>query len=426
MPFATENVLEMLMAINSFGPRFDPQSIPSYSDWLANHTFDPFGPDPFSPIPTAYPGIPFHSQSQGESRVKEGTNVGSRVDRGQRSSEDMLQVPKEVSDLPLVDHDSRLRDISQRSRFAFAQERVGQTVDRSRVPVQTKATPTRVPRVVGPRPPRYQRGSCARHEPPLVIPKAGYPLPTWLTRFEDHEDKLLAEFCPPSEGSTSPISDSLSGSPESGSGCADGEVSGWYSAEEEVEDRESFEFGAYSDSESESSAPASYWSRSAAAFDWPAPYQDSRVEGYSRVGAVTPHEFLPEGSPSLSWSVFAGPPVDGPTTASPARSSSTSFSVYDFADDDMEEGDGVGSGSSPGSLLGSYKEEEEGWCDRFDLTGYTSLPQQLWSLRMAAGLEPPSLMYPVTIQLPNLEEDEDAELDAIVVSPQSPAFDWVR
>jgi hypothetical protein len=112
--------------------------------------------------------------------------------------------------------------------------------------------------------------------------------------------------------------------------------------------------------------------------------------------------------------------------------------VYDFADDDipeaatdqrlaeMEEGDGVRSGSSSGSLLESYKEEEEGWCDRFDLTGYTSLPQRSWSLRMAAGLEPPPLMYPVTIQLPNLEEDEDAELDAIVVSPRSPAFDWVR
>jgi hypothetical protein len=114
MPFATENVLEMLMAINSFGPRFDPQSIPSYSDWLANNTFDPFGPDPFSPIPTAGPGVPFHSQSQGESRVKEGTNVGSRVDRGQRSSEDMLQVPKEVSDLPSVDHEFKTNGIYHR------------------------------------------------------------------------------------------------------------------------------------------------------------------------------------------------------------------------------------------------------------------------------------------------------------------------
>ena len=109
MPFSTDNVIEMMMAINSFGPRFDPQSIPSYSDWLANHTFDPFGAEPFSPPSNTDPGTPFHSQPKGEFRVEEDANVGIRVDRGHGSSGDIAQsFPQEVSYLPLVDLNSRL------------------------------------------------------------------------------------------------------------------------------------------------------------------------------------------------------------------------------------------------------------------------------------------------------------------------------
>ena len=158
-------------------------------------------------------------------------------------------------------------------------------------------------------------------------------------------------------------------------------------------------------------------------------------EGHSRVGGVTPHEFLSEGSLSLLWSSFTNPFADEPTTASPAHSFSPSLSMYDFAEEDvpeapadrrlaeMEEGLRHRSGSSPGSSRNSSS--EEGWYDLFDLTGYTSpiLPQQSWSLRVAAGLEPPPVMYPATIPLPDTVDDEHTELDAIVISPRSLAFD---
>lgn len=36
----------------------------------------------------------------------------------------------------------------------------------------------------------------------MATPKAVYPLPTWLTHFEDYEEELLAKFCPLSEGSS--------------------------------------------------------------------------------------------------------------------------------------------------------------------------------------------------------------------------------
>ena len=112
--------------------------------------------------------------------------------------------------------------------------------------------------------------------------------------------------------------------------------------------------------------------------------------------------------------------------------------MYNFAEEDvpeapadwrlaeMEEGLRHRSGSSPGSSRNSA--EEEGWYDLFDLTGYTSLilPQQSWNLRVAAGLEPPPVMYPVTILLLDIADDEDMELDAIMISPRSPAFDWWR
>ena len=104
MPFSTDNVIEMMMAINSFGPRFDSQSIPSYSNWLANHTFDPFGAEPFSPPSNTDPGTPFHSQPKEEFRVEEDANVGIRVDRGHGSSGEIAQIfSQEVSYLPLVD-----------------------------------------------------------------------------------------------------------------------------------------------------------------------------------------------------------------------------------------------------------------------------------------------------------------------------------
>jgi hypothetical protein len=87
MPFYTDGAIEM-MTLDSFGPRFDPQSIPSYGDWVANNSFDPFGP-------TSY--------TRDESRIGEGVGVGSRLDRGHESLEvDMTQYFfQEVStDLP--------------------------------------------------------------------------------------------------------------------------------------------------------------------------------------------------------------------------------------------------------------------------------------------------------------------------------------
>ena len=35
-------------------------------------------------------------------------------------------------------------------------------------------------------------------EPTPTAPKSMHPLPMWLTHFEDYEDELLPEFCPPS------------------------------------------------------------------------------------------------------------------------------------------------------------------------------------------------------------------------------------
>lgn len=102
MPFYTENAIEMMMALNSFGPRFNPQSIPSYDDWVANNSFNPFSPEPF--IPTSYtnPGIPFRSRTRGESRIEKGVDVGNRVDPGHGSSEVDLtcNFPQEVSSDP--------------------------------------------------------------------------------------------------------------------------------------------------------------------------------------------------------------------------------------------------------------------------------------------------------------------------------------
>ena len=302
-----------------------------------------------------------------------------------------------------------------------------------------------MPRVVGPRPPRFQRGSFARREPPLATPKAMYSLPTWLTRFEDYEDELVAEFCPPSGESTPPILTTQFGSLDSGSGSAGGEVSGGYSeGDEDFEDYESCRSDTCSDFGSESFTPAICWAGNTITFDWPDPYQSLRVtdgKGYSRAGGVTPDEFSPEESPSLSWSGSTNPFADGPITSSPAPSSTTSFSMYDFGAEDlpeapanrrlaeMEEGLGHRTSSSSGSPRNLSEGEEDGWYTRFDLTGSTPpiLPRQSWSLCVSAKLEPPPVMYPATIPLPDIDEDEeDVELGAIVISPRSPGFDWWR
>ena len=194
---------------------------------------------------------------------------------------------------------------------------------------------------MGPRPPRFQRVSSPRREPPLATPKAVDPLPTWITRFEVYEDELVAEFCHPSEESTPPISTPLFTSLDSGSGCAGGEVGGRYSEEdEESDDYESCRSDTCLDFGSELLTPVICWAGNVAAFDWPAPYQGPRVadgEGYSHVGGVTPHKFLPEESLSLSWLALTNPLADQPTTASPAHSSSPSLPMYDFADEDVPE-----------------------------------------------------------------------------------------
>ena len=103
MSVYTNNTIELMMALNSFGPRFGPHSIPSYDDWVANNSFDPFSPEPFTHTSYTPPGIPLHVHTEGESRMEEGLDVSSRVGRGHGSSEaDMTRnFPQEVSsDLP--------------------------------------------------------------------------------------------------------------------------------------------------------------------------------------------------------------------------------------------------------------------------------------------------------------------------------------
>ena len=103
MPFYTDNSIEtMMMVLNSFGPRFNPQSIPAYDDWVANNSFDPFGPEPFAPTSYTNPGIPSHLHYRGDPRIEAGVDLGNRVYRGHGSSVDMTRdIPQEVSsDLP--------------------------------------------------------------------------------------------------------------------------------------------------------------------------------------------------------------------------------------------------------------------------------------------------------------------------------------
>ena len=152
---------------------------------------------------------------------------------------------------------------------------------------------------------------------------------------------------------------------------------------------------------------------------------------------MTPHEFSPEESLSLLWSLFTNPCADEAITVSLDGLSSPLLSMYDFAKEDsprapanlplakMKEGLGCRSGSSSGSPLNLFEGEEEGWYDLFDLTSYTSpiFPWQSWSLRIAGGLEPPPVMYPATILLLDIIDNEDTELAAIVILPRSLAFD---
>ena len=353
-------------------------------------------------------------------------------------------------------------------------------VDRSRVPIPIKTTLDTVPRVAGPRPRRSKPPSRARREPTLAVPKPVHPLPTWLTHFEVYENEFIAEFCPPSKDS-SPSTSSfpsmarvelpsehfpecpplstvpLLGFSDSDSGLSDTELGGGCSEEggdcyEEDGDYVPFEFDI--DSElgsdcvsfwSESSTPASY---GVSAFDWPTPYQGQVTdeEGSSGVSAVTHPESPPSSGPhvpplgpfdlaaqppgSLPWSVFTNPFTGAPIATSPSRPSVASVSADGrLAETDadrllaeIEEGLGSGSVSTPGS----FETNSEGWYDRFDPTGYTFpvLPQQSHQDSVAAGFATPPLVYTATIPLPDTEEEEDPELDAVVIVPRSPAFWW--
>ena len=310
------------------------------------------------------------------------------------------------------------------------------------------------------------------------MPKAVHPLPTWLTHFEDHEEELLAEFCPPST-STFPVtarvelhSDRvlerpLGMAPLLGFAASDSDYTGtdievrdWCPEEDEDsdegdEDYDLFEsdvdsdFGSdYVSFMSESSTPASYYVVDA--FDWPTPYQGQIAdgEGYPHASAVTLPDFPPQGSPflpssgprappfdpfdlettqssnTIPWSAFTDPFTGAPITTSPLQSSVEAGADRFLAE--MEEGLGFASRPASESALDSFEGDVEGWYDdRFNLTGYAFPvpPQQPQSLRGAAGFEAPPL-YTTTIPLPNTEEREDVEFDAVVILPRSPASWW--
>ena len=89
----------------------------------------------------------------------------------------------------------------------------------------------------------------------------------WITWFEVYEDKLVAEFCPPSEESTLLISILLFGSLDSWSGCAGGDVGSQYSEEDEKSDYESCQSETCLNFGSELLTPAVCWAWDATAFD---------------------------------------------------------------------------------------------------------------------------------------------------------------
>ena len=315
----------------------------------------------------------------------------------------------------------------------------------------------------------------------MAVPKPTYPLPTWLTHFVDYEDELLAEFCPTSEDSspltpTSPAT-VIVGTPSehvpnllplatdplldfSDSGYTNIEVGDWNPKEdgdfdEEDEDYDPFEFDTNSDFwsdcssfRSESSAPASHRT---SAIDWSAPFQGQvgSGEGYSCPSPTTILEFPPLYSPSPPpssphvpsanshpWPIFTNSFTGAPITASPVLSPVALVSAHNPTDGYMDETDadrflmeveeGLGIGSRSGSIPGAFETETEEWYDRFDLTGYTLqvLPQQPQSRPVAAESEAPPLAYKAVIPLPDTEEDEDVELDAVVVSAGSSFWWW--
>jgi len=332
----------------------------------------------------------------------------------------------------------------------------------SKIPVPTKTTPATIPRVAGPRPFPSPHAFHARKEPLLAVPRAVHPLPTWLTHFEDHEEEILAEFCPPSASSfTRMIRTELHPAPVLQCsplntapllGFADSNLG--YKLFESYADSNHISF------ESELSAPASYYGVDAG--DWPTPYQGHVASGeeYAHASAAIPLGFHPRGSYSLRpsgprapsfdlfdrgaaqspdfipWSAFTNPFTGAPITETPPpRTYTASVSSYNTADDgviedradrflmEVEEGlgftsrSGLGSESSPGP---------EGWYDWFDLTGYTSPvpPQRSWVFHLAAGFEAPPSVHTTVIPSPDVEVGEDVELDAVAISPRSPAPWW--
>ena len=484
MAFSATNTLEMMMALNCFHPQFDSQSIPPYIDWVANTTFDPFGPEPFAATSHPVPGTRLHSQTL--------LDTGSRVDMGCSPSEGCTtdNLPREVSpDPPLEVPELGANEIHQRSRFAFAQKRIERLVDvsagqnpaahvrnsslgRSRgpSPIPIRTAPTKTSRVAGPRPPRLQRVPHARREATLAVPKPVYPLPMWLTHFEDYEQDLLADFDSSPLASTFPAMVRVRLPSEHASDCPPlntlpllgFEDSGYTDTEEEGSDEEdqgyhTFEFDTDSDVGSdylpfgsESSTSASY---GAGAIDWSVPFQGQvgGGDGYSRANPVTilefPSPYFPSPPPRvhsfgsfdlaaqlpnfLPWSIFTNPFASAPATTSPAPSSIAPVAAYHPADTHVlgvdadrslakvEEGLGLGSLPEPTEV------ETEGRYDRCDLTGYTFPvpPQQPQSPLVAAGFEAPPLVHTGTIPLPDTEEGEDAELDEVVI-PKGPWYWW--
>lgn len=262
------------------------------------------------------------------------------------------------------------------------------------IPIAVKATRPTVPRVVGPRPLRSQRVFHAKREPALAVPKAMYPLPTWLTHFEDYEQEVLAEFCSPSEDSspststvpamvgvelctdrvierplfnTAPLSRFADS--DSGSTCTDIEFGDCCLEEDEDfdeddEDYDLLESDVYSDFGSdyvllgpEPSTPAIYCE--ANAFE----YQDQigDGEGYLYASVATHPKFLLQGSPSipssrpcahsfipfdtgaskppnsLPSSASTDPLTAATTTTSPPQPSVASAFAYNTADDRLIE-----------------------------------------------------------------------------------------
>ena len=240
-----------------------------------------------------------------------------------------------------------------------------------------------------------------------------------------------------------------------GSTSTDVEVGGWcFEGDEdfdEDEDYDSFESDVDSDFDedrvsfrSEPSTPASYYGVDAG--EWPSPYQGHIAggEGYQHVSAVTPSQgppSLPSSGPHapsfnpfdrgtaqspgfLPWSTFINPFTGIPITETPPPQSSVApVSTSNTMDDDsgadrflMEVEEGLGSGL--GSESSFYP---DGWYNRFVWT-FQVPPRQLQIPHVAAGFEVPPLTHTTTIRFPDVEDVEDTELDAVVISPRSPVY----